>query len=107
MFKKPKQQPTRAATDCRVSRRLLGDADDFVAVKVPLAAEFVAAAIAADTLFDRYRDCNVIYVNVVIDPQKLLAHVIAFLPPWPQAGEDAYVLFRDVAGEPVDVRAEG
>ena len=90
--------------DCRLSRRLVGDADDFVAVKVQRVAELIAVSVTAGALFDRYPDCNVVYVNVMND--GMTAHVVAFLPPWPQAGEDAYVLFRDTAGKPVDVRAQ-
>ena len=99
----PKTKPKATAPDCRLSRRLVGDCDDFVAVKVPRVAELLAASVTAGALFDRYPDCGVVYVNVMNDGME--AHVIAFLPPWPQAGEDAYVLFRDTAGEPVDVRS--
>ena len=98
-----KPKPTKAA-DCRLSRRLVGDTDDFVAVKVPRMAEFIAASVTAGALFDRYPDCEVVYVNVLYNTGTMEAHVIAFLPPWPQAGEDAYVLFRNTEGEPVDVR---
>ena len=76
-----------------------------MAVKVARVAEFIAASVTAGALFDRYPDCAVVYVNVIHDPDAMEAHVIAFLPPWPQSGEDAYVLFRDTEGEPMDVRA--
>ena len=82
---------------------MVGDADDFIAVKVQPNAEYVAVSVIAGVLFDRYPDCEVVYVNVLHD--GIDAHVIAFLPPWPQAGEDAYVLFRDTRGNPVDTRA--
>lgn len=96
----------RATLDgCRLSRRLVGDTDDFMAIKVPRVAEYIAASVAAGALFDRYADCEVVYVNVMDDPEAMEVHVIAFLPPWPQSGEDAYVLFKDTEGEPVDVRA--
>ena len=102
---KPKQRTQKVAASCRISRRLVGDTDDFVAVKVPRVAEFIAVALAAGALFDRYPDCTVVHVNVLLEPGAMEAHVVAFLPPWPQSGEDAYVLFRDTEGEPVDVRA--
>ena len=78
----------QTAADCRLSRRLVGDCDDFVAVKVPRVAELLAASVTAGALFDRYPDCGVVYVNVM--DAGMEAHVVAFLPPWPQSEADAY-----------------
>ena len=83
----------------RLSRRLLEGIADYAAADVIQMHEVRGIDLLADHLQARYPDCDVVYANVFRG--KSAYHLVVFLPPWPAAGDDAYVLFTDTQGRPV------
>lgn len=83
----------------RLARWLLDGIADYMAADVAAIFEERGVELLAERLRVRYPDCEVVHANVF--RSRATNHIVVFLPPWPAAGDDAYILFTDTQGRPV------
>ena len=70
-----------------LSRELLRGVADYASGAVPRLHELIGVRVLAETLQERYPDCEIMHANVFVDGPT--AHIVVFLPPWPEAGARA------------------